>query len=711
MDSCRLVLPELSAKQHDGSTPAGAESRLNTEATVPKHPLSARLNLGNADIQDQLSFKSGALTERNTRTARSSRPPTVGFLGGAHTHSSKSGALTERGDRQWHALKSSVTWRPKREARGPLVQFLLKSAWGNEAQSASLRGTLEDDLKEKCGEDPQTSARNAEAESLEIAVDTLQKSYNELKNTSRSKETHLAAISAVLRDLREEGGEAPEERSSHRLPELEDSQLLFLSRPSLAYMGFSIDEDPVVCADKMQALADDEERKLRIRIHCQQRYVLEKAKLLDQQKQQQELLRRLSIECADRSHSLQIQQEEEEKAKASIAVFRKQMEALTKARARVAEARAARHAAFRDLQLKLEERRKHKENVIQEINARTGMSLKEKAAAVERKQIVVSVLKELHAAVLGPRIAKAVVKDGRLVGHDLFKALKRHEDNENKHQVLQAEVTAAEAHKQSLQARKEALEAELHAAACLPARPSERDERAGRDTEALEQRQGAARRRHEKAVRKWAELETQVAAAVSGLEGLIHVLEARAPTFPSSRNSAWCASSPPHSPRGDTTPADVVGTLELLVKEVLTPALTSLGKPAHPAESVARPHPAHGVHFPIDTSMDLAPGSFNYRLGAIGPRGSSADGRRSSFWNKGITRAELLKEAYVEAKAAEARRVQSAAASKVAGRQKNGSKLQTQLTYGKKMHFKPPLRDAQQGTATLTAGRTPRIDE
>lgn len=76
----------------------------------------------------------------------------------------------------------------------------------------------------------------------------------------------------------------------------------------------------------------------------------------------------------------------------------------------------------------------------------------------------------------------------------------------------------------------EALEAELHAAACLPARPSERDERAGRDaTDALEQRQGTARRRQEKAIRKWAELETQVAAAVSGLEGLVHVLEARAP--------------------------------------------------------------------------------------------------------------------------------------------------------------------------------------
>lgn len=52
------------------------------------------------------------------------------------------------------------------------------------------------------------------------------------------------------------------------------------------------------------------------------------------------------------------------------------MEALATARARVAEAIAARRAAFRELQRKLEERQKHKESVIQEIHARSGMSLK-----------------------------------------------------------------------------------------------------------------------------------------------------------------------------------------------------------------------------------------------------------------------------------------------------------------------------------------------
>lgn len=183
MESSRLVLPELSTKQQDVGSSTGAEARISSESAVPKHPSSARQNSSNPDNHAPSTSKSGALTERNTRTARSSRPPTVGFVDRANSHSSKSGALTERGsrdDRQWHA-QSSAMWRPKREARGPLVQYLLKSAWGSEALGVALRGTLEDDLKEKCGEDPQTSARNAEAESLEISVDTLQKSYNELK--------------------------------------------------------------------------------------------------------------------------------------------------------------------------------------------------------------------------------------------------------------------------------------------------------------------------------------------------------------------------------------------------------------------------------------------------------------------------------------------------------------------------------------------------
>lgn len=67
-----------------------------------------------------------------------------------------------------------------------------------------------------------------------------------------------------------------------------------------------------------------------------------------------------------------------------------------------------------------------------------------------------------------------------------------------------------------------------------------------------------------------------------------------------------------------------------------------------------------------------------------------------------------IAEAYVEAKAAEARRVQSAAASKVAARQKNGSKLQTQLSmHGKKAHFKPPVRDALQDSAALATSKKP----
>jgi hypothetical protein len=37
-----------------------------------------------------------------------------------------------------------------------------------------------------------------------------------------------------------------------KLPQVEESRKLFMSRPSLAYLGLSSDEDPGACADKMQ---------------------------------------------------------------------------------------------------------------------------------------------------------------------------------------------------------------------------------------------------------------------------------------------------------------------------------------------------------------------------------------------------------------------------------------------------------------------------
>lgn len=50
----------------------------------------------------------------------------------------------------------------------------------------------------------------------------------------------------------QESGDAAQERSLKKLPELEESKKLFMSRPSLAYLGLSSDEDPGACADKMQ---------------------------------------------------------------------------------------------------------------------------------------------------------------------------------------------------------------------------------------------------------------------------------------------------------------------------------------------------------------------------------------------------------------------------------------------------------------------------
>jgi hypothetical protein len=181
MESPRLILPDLSTKQHI-DTDSSRAARQSSEIKLCTQP-------GRRSPTDD-HLKSGAVTERSTRTAHVSgshtfSPSSINHfdeVSSSQVH--KSGALTDRGtrtDHQRNALKSSGSWRPRRESRGPLVQFLLRSAWGIAAVDGTPRRELEDILKETCGEDPQTSARSAEAESLEVALDALQKSYNNVK--------------------------------------------------------------------------------------------------------------------------------------------------------------------------------------------------------------------------------------------------------------------------------------------------------------------------------------------------------------------------------------------------------------------------------------------------------------------------------------------------------------------------------------------------
>lgn len=70
--------------------------------------------------------------------------------------------------------------------------------------------------------------------------------------------------------------------------------------------------------------------------------------------------------------------------------------------------------------------------------------------------------------------------------------------------------------------------------------------------------------------------------------------------------SAEIANGPVQSPRGDSSPADALRTLELLAKELLTPVLRSPGKTARAAENAARPNPAHGGLLPVVRNLDLS---------------------------------------------------------------------------------------------------------